>query len=173
MYYYSYILTKQMIFPYLTTMWYHTDGFIKKYHFALAVYLLQCLALEFYIIIDRALWAPGHEKYVYDSLNVRDKWILKLAMETILDPGLIWDDPNVFNFMQVHEKKGDQALSVAKEAKQLLWLLHTIDKKSNKKQENYKFSNFQYHIQEIKDVQHKNVNMTWDYRKFHRHPVAA
>ena len=62
--------------------------------------------------------------------------------------------------MQVHEKKGDQALSVAKEAKQLLWLLHTIDKKSNKKQENYKFSNFQYHIQEIKDVQHKNVNMT-------------
>ena len=36
-----------------------------------------------------------------------------------------------------------------------------------------KVSNRHYQIQGIKDVQHKNVNVTWDYWKFPRHPVAA
>ena len=39
--------------------------------------------------------------------------------------------------------------------------------------ENSKYSNHNYHVQDIKYVQHKNVNMTWDYRKFPRHPVSA
>ena len=52
-------------------------------------------------------------------------------------------------------------------------LLHTIDTNNNKRQENDKLYNRHYHIQDIKDVQHKNVNMPWDYRKFPSHPVAA
>ena len=38
---------------------------------------------------------------------------------------------------------------------------------------NYKYSNHYYHIQDIKDVQHKNINVTWDNRNFPRHPVDA
>ena len=34
------------------------------------------------------------------------------------------------------------------------------------------FSNRHYHIQDIKYVQHKNINMTWDSWNFPRHPVA-
>ena len=52
-------------------------------------------------------------------------------------------------------------------------MIHTRDKKNNKRQENDKRSNRHYHIQDIKDSQHKNVNTTWDYRKFTSHPVAA
>ena len=35
-----------------------------------------------------------------------------------------------------------------------------------------KSPNYHYHIQNMKDVQHKNVNMTWYYRRFPRHPVS-
>ena len=37
---------------------------------------------------------------------------------------------------------------------------------------NAKFSNNNYIIQDIKYVQHKSVNMSWDYSKFSCHPVA-
>ena len=33
--------------------------------------------------------------------------------------------------------------------------------------------NRKYHIQDIKDLQHKNINVSWDYPNFPRHPVAA
>ena len=46
-----------------------------------------------------------------------------------------------------------------------LSLLHTRYTKNNKLEENAKFSNHHYHIQYIIDVQHKNVNMSWDYQK--------
>ena len=35
------------------------------------------------------------------------------------------------------------------------------------------FSNRHYHIQDIKYVQHENVNMTWYYWKFPRHPLSV
>ena len=54
----------------------------------------------------------------------------------------------------------------------MLSLLHIGDTNNNKRKENFKFHNLHYHIQYIKDVQHKNINMTWD-RKLPRHPVAA
>ena len=38
---------------------------------------------------------------------------------------------------------------------------------------NYQVSNRNYHIQDKKDMQHKNVNMSWDNQKYTRHPVAA
>ena len=39
------IITKLMIAPLLTIMWYHTDGCANQYHCALVIYLLSCLAL--------------------------------------------------------------------------------------------------------------------------------
>ena len=51
--------------------------------------------------------------------------------------------------------------------------MNTRDTNNNKPQENDKISNRHYHIQDIKYVQHKNVNVTWYYWKFPRHPVAA
>ena len=47
--------------------------------------------------------APGHGKYVVDGLNYRDKQMIRLEMENILNSELILDDLNVFKFMQVHE----------------------------------------------------------------------
>ena len=55
----------------------------------------------------------------------------------------------------------------------MLLFLHTRDKNNNKQQENAKISNRHYHIQDIKDVQHKNINMTWYYQKFLMHPFSA
>ena len=53
--------------------------------------------------------------------------------------------------MQVHENEEYQAVSLSKEAKSDLYFLHTI----------------------YTNVQHKNFNMSWDYRKFTCQPVAA
>ena len=75
--------------------------------------------------------------------------------------------------MQVHENEEDQAVNLAKQAKHVLSFLHTRDTKNNKRQENAKFYNHNYHIQDIRDVQHKNINMSCDYWKFPSHPVAA
>ena len=47
----------------------------------------------------------------------------------------------------------------------MLSLIQTIDTNNNKQQENAKFSNRTYRIQDMKYVQHKNVDMTWDYQK--------
>ena len=49
----QFILTKQMIDPFLTIMWYHMDGCAKQYRCASEIYLLSCLNLEFYIVVDR------------------------------------------------------------------------------------------------------------------------
>ena len=54
----------------------------------------------------------------------------------------------------------------------MLLLINTISKKNNKRQENAKIPNHNYHTQVIKYVQHKNVKMTLDDQKFLRHPVA-
>ena len=45
----------------------------------------------------------------------------------------------------------------------MLSSIYTIDTKNNKRQEN----------SDIQHVQHKNINMTWDYLNFPRHLVAA
>ena len=55
----------------------------------------------------------------------------------------------------------------------MLLLLHNIDTKNNKQQENSKAFNCRYHIQDIKYVQHKNVNIAWEYWIFPRQTVSA
>ena len=39
--------------------------------------------------------APGHGKYVVDGLNYRDKQMIRLEMENILNSELIWYYPNL------------------------------------------------------------------------------
>ena len=80
------LMTKQILPPYLKTMWYHTCGCANKYRFVPAIYLLSCLALWFSIIIEIAVVKPGHVKDVVDGLNARYKWMLKLEMENLFSP---------------------------------------------------------------------------------------
>ena len=93
-------------------------------------------------------------------------------MKNLLNPKLIQYDPKKIKFMQVNENKEYQAVSLSKEGECVLSLPHTRDKNNNKQQENAKISNHHYHFQDIKDVQHKNVNATWDDWKFPMHPVS-
>ena len=67
----QFILTKQTLSPFLTTLWDHTDGCANHYCCASAIYLLSCIALEFSIIIDRTVIEPWYGKYVIDGLNAR------------------------------------------------------------------------------------------------------
>ena len=69
--------------------------------------------------------------------------------------------------MQVHENEEGQAIILAKEAKSVSSLIHTRDTKNNAK-----FFMGHYHIQNINNTKNKNINITWDYRKFPGHPVA-
>ena len=75
-------------------MWYYMDGCTKKYRCASGIYLISCLALEFSIIIDRAVGAPGHVKDVVSGLNARDKFMRKLSMENLFNPGFIRGEQN-------------------------------------------------------------------------------
>ena len=55
------------------------------------MYLLSCVTLDFFVIIDRAVYAFVHGKDVVHGMNAIDKCMLKLAMEKILNHELICD----------------------------------------------------------------------------------
>ena len=86
-------------------MWNHTYGCANHYRCALAIYILPCIALEFSIIVDRIVEAPGHKKDMVDVMNYIDKWMLKLAITKLLNTELIIYDPIIFKFIQVHEEE--------------------------------------------------------------------
>ena len=48
----EFILTKKMIDPFLTTVWDHTDGWTNQYRCEYYIYILSCIVLELYIIMD-------------------------------------------------------------------------------------------------------------------------
>eukprot|EP00957_Ditylum_brightwellii_P137269 10465349-Ditylum_brightwellii.AAC.1 len=50
-----------------------TDGCAKQYRCAAAFNLLSMLAMQYNIVIDRAIQAAGHGKDVVDGLNAVDK----------------------------------------------------------------------------------------------------
>ena len=58
-----FIIYKGFISSLLATMWDHTDGCAKQYICSYDIYLLSCIYLECFIIIDRAVDAPVHGKY--------------------------------------------------------------------------------------------------------------
>ena len=102
-----------------------------------------------------------------------EKNILKLSTAKQLNLKFIWDFPILFKFMEVHKNEEDQAVSLSKEDKCMLSLLHTRDTNNNKQQENTQCFNRNYHIQDKKYVQHENDNMPWDYQKFTSRPFGA
>ena len=67
----KFLLTKNILALFLTTMWYHTDGCANQYRCASAIYLLSCLSVKFCFIIDRPVGTPGNVKHVIDGLNAR------------------------------------------------------------------------------------------------------
>ena len=64
-----------------------------------------------------------------------------LAMAKLLNTELIWDDPIVFKFIQIHENEEYQAVSLTKETKHILSFICNRYTKNNKLQEYAKFSN--------------------------------
>ena len=66
--------------------------FGKSVSCASAIYLPSLLALEFSIIVDKSLGASWHGKYVAGVLNYREKWMLKLSIEKVLNTEWIQDD---------------------------------------------------------------------------------
>ena len=62
-------------------MWYHMDGCLKQYCFESSIYLLSCLDLECYIIVDRLVGAPSRGKDVFDGTNIRDKLMHEFSTE--------------------------------------------------------------------------------------------
>ena len=54
-------------------MWDQMDGYAKQCHYVYDIYLLWCLVLECFIIIDREIGTTEHNKDVVGGLNYREK----------------------------------------------------------------------------------------------------
>ena len=54
------------------------------------------LSHEYKIVIDRGVGAPGHEKYVVDSLRATEKRFLTVLMTTVKIPGADTNNAQVF-----------------------------------------------------------------------------
>ena len=67
--------------------------------------------------------------------------------------------------MKVIENEEYQSASLSKEDKRDLSLIHIRDTKNKKHQEKANFSHRNYHIKDIKYMQDKNVNISWDYTR--------
>ena len=77
-------------------MWYHMNVFVKQYCCASSINLLLCFALGYYVIVYRSVGAPVNRNYVVDGMNLRDKWMLMLSMDNLLNTKLIRYDLIVF-----------------------------------------------------------------------------
>eukprot|EP00957_Ditylum_brightwellii_P065577 4973903-Ditylum_brightwellii.AAC.1 len=63
-----------------------TDACAKQYRCATTFYLLSMLAVQFDVVIDHDVSAPGHGNDIVDGLNTVDKRFLRSAMFRILFP---------------------------------------------------------------------------------------
>ena len=97
-----------MISSFLITLWDHTYGCAKYYHYTSDIYLLSYLDLYFSIIFVRTVGTPGHFKNVFIGPNYRDKQIIKSEMAKLLNIELICDDP----VLQDHACSKDKKLQV-------------------------------------------------------------
>ena len=61
---FQFLLTKGMIYPFLKTMWDHTDVCVKHHHCESYIYVISCPAQKIYIIIYISVGAPVHGKYM-------------------------------------------------------------------------------------------------------------
>ena len=56
----SFMKNKQVLKTSLSTIWENTDGCVKQYRCASALYLMSMMSQTYSIIIDRGISAPGH-----------------------------------------------------------------------------------------------------------------
>eukprot|EP00957_Ditylum_brightwellii_P088640 6751581-Ditylum_brightwellii.AAC.1 len=57
-----------------------TDGCSTQYRSASSLYLFSTVCMNYGIMIDHTVGAPGHGIYVVDGLNAVDKRFLRMAM---------------------------------------------------------------------------------------------
>ena len=50
-------------------MWDQTDGCAKQYGCYISYYMMSYLSESYQIVLGRAVYTPGHGKYVVDGFN--------------------------------------------------------------------------------------------------------
>ena len=58
-----------MLVPWLRKIWENTDICYEQYHCATVLFILSFILYELNVIIDCAIYDPGHGKYVVYGLN--------------------------------------------------------------------------------------------------------
>ena len=112
------------------TMWDQTDGCAKQYRCSVAYYLMSYLSTPYQIVLDRAVYAPGHGKDVVDGFNAVQKRYLATCL-------IIRSTPEKYNIdskrmrVEAMTEKGD--VNFAEECKRLLDLRDEIGTKGDKK----------------------------------------
>ena len=61
-------------------MWDKTYGCAKQYRCSIAYYLMSYLSTSYQFVIDRAVYTPGHGKYVVDGFNAFQKRYLATCL---------------------------------------------------------------------------------------------
>ena len=67
-------------------MWDQTDECAKQYRCCIAYYLMSYLSTSYQIVLDRAVDAPGHGKYVVDGFNAVHKLYLVTCLRMCNTP---------------------------------------------------------------------------------------
>ena len=111
-------------------MWYQTDGCAKHYMCSMAYYLMSYLSTSYQIVLDRAVYTPGHEKDVVDGFNAVQKRYLASCLTMRSTPEKHNIDSKRMR-VEVMTEKGE--VSFAEECKRLLYLRDKIGTKGDKK----------------------------------------
>jgi len=124
--------------------------------------LLSLLAVDFGVVISRAIGAPGHGKDLVDGLNATDKIYLRKKMCMIGTP----EAKDSKCRMAAHSMVGDAKMSLAVESKRLCedpsraGGVKSEGGKRHKREEAAKMKHRFYHVQDPKDVEFADVKRT-------------
>ena len=69
----EFLKQRNIVLNKLSTIWENIYGCAEHYICATALYLMSIFSLEFYVIIDRGISAPGYGREVVYGLNTTDK----------------------------------------------------------------------------------------------------
>ena len=111
-------------------MWYQTDGCAKQYSFSIAYYLMYVISKSYQIVLDRAVYTPGHVKYAVGGFNDVKKQYLDTFLIMRRTPGVENIDSKR---MHVYAMTKNGEVRFAKECKLLLDLCGEVGTKGDKK----------------------------------------
>ena len=109
----SLLKNKQVLKTSLSTIWENTDGCAEQYICASARYLMSVISHTYYLMINRGISAPGHEKEVVDGLNAVDNRYIYQLMSKVQLPGSVRFDSQI----KMHTGTENKDVSLAKELK--------------------------------------------------------